>query len=508
MTHEAKLPCGHVHQVVIDTAAQTLRVADTERDASASAGAGSAGHAACPAECSALGVMMRRVLKRPPALVGLRVIALSCEPCASTEWVVLFPVQTSPGPSEAGSDADSQVSADLIDMETELAPWAATPGPVAFASGPSRSDSPVGVDIASGLTPPSTATGESGTGKPCEVSVAGRAAAETDLATGTGRVRGTGRGPRAVLRAFQRALDRVTVQASGIRDRRRRAGSSAPVSRTPPAADVVAVASAPAPHAKAVLSRWPRPEMPLDVFKIAYVLRGGNEVDGVLALLHMRVDLASAALYDNDTGARVGSDALAAADGRQVVFDDGVVITAFILSTVHDPSLVAEEYRQGRVRLCSQVAVNRREFVPKFYYEVGTRVREPRAGQPGLHGCLQGIHAFTTKAAAVRYAAIMDGHQTETQYARTVLVHGAVCVQEVDMVADWWPYNQVPVKADTVCVTCARPVGGTAYPARLRRVAGCGHALCDSCARGLISTKLLCPACAFPAPRVDDYPWS
>jgi hypothetical protein len=237
------------------------------------------------------------------------------------------------------------------------------------------------------------------------------------------------------------------------------------------------------------------------------------EVSGFLALLHLRVDLATAAIFDNDSGNRLGlHDLRADAQARrQVVVDDASVITAFIMSTQDDPARIADEYKRGVVRLCSQVAVNRSEMVPRFYYEVGTRVREPRAGQPGFHGCLQGIHAFTTKEAAVQYAAVMDGHQTEEQYTRTVLRHASKFTAEIgelDAVADWWPYNLVPVTPDTTCVTCARAVAGPTYPARLRRIAGCGHALCDGCAREMTSTKLLCPACAYPAPRIEDYPWS
>lgn len=136
------------------------------------------------------------------------------------------------------------------------------------------------------------------------------------------------------------------------------------------------------------------PEALTDPTTIGYKLVCCKQTNGpirftICALLELAVD----AIYISGTGQPVALNQLTA--GEKYCTGRATVVNATIIGQTTDCMKAVSDLMNGRLQLVSN-------FDYKFIYELGQTVCEPNFGKQGA-GCVQGIHFFINKAAAVRF---------------------------------------------------------------------------------------------------------
>lgn len=253
------------------------------------------------------------------------------------------------------------------------------------------------------------------------------------------------------------------------------------------------------------LQLWPW--TPVDVYKVVYAC---NSVSGhvlpVSVLLTLRLRVETAGVYESETGAVVNPrDGLQPATKYAV--NEALLLDArFIGDTCGAVRKAEDGYRDGKVRLVSQWYLHQNTDVRRVtglkYYEVGEVHREPRTGRAGANGCVQGIHAYGSEAAALTHAL----RACKTQPSGLSAVSKRVTDHE-ECVEHMRYFNTVrtpedvfsPPPNDTPCIQCG---SGFAHGAVRNKIFHCGHGpVCDGCA----DRHKRCPTCRIFAKRIGAF---
>ncbi len=243
-----------------------------------------------------------------------------------------------------------------------------------------------------------------------------------------------------------------------------------------------------------------QPKTPLDVYKVVY-LKGENAafISPTVVLLTMTVRLETVRVFCNGRKVPVPARMMYENGANQYVVDFAQVENGcFIGDTA---SQEVENYKRGTTQLVSQFAVHNRFTFP---YEIGNEVSEPNAGVSGISGCLQGIHVFASRDAALKYAQLMGLHSDGGPITDGVVYGG----EAMEQVAPWWPWNRYMGIVADGCAACGfRPAIASPATVGKCRLMGCGHVVCATC-RPFISDAGNCPACHERFTRIADSVWA
>jgi hypothetical protein len=251
----------------------------------------------------------------------------------------------------------------------------------------------------------------------------------------------------------------------------------------------------------------------LDAFKVVYCrpTKDYSHVMSTVCILCIRMRVGATHVYHSSMSMSP-SGVLAVCDlskDAQYALNEGFVTCArFIDIDVEQANRCAEEYKKGNVVLIPQIVAHN-IGIPPMKYEVGALVGVTEAGEPGLNGCVKGIHVHMDEQAAVDHAVQMSVQNIQNGDAplTTILSKRLEVKDEPWSRLQWKRWNpsktRWPVEdTTTTCAACARELGGRRFVSMT-----CGHGLfCGECA-DLQRETMTCVICDVDTVRIASLEW-